>query len=403
MSTLDIAAPEALSSATLISWLARLPEPTGRDRRAHERLMAHELDWLKSARLRFGPRLSLIDLSAGGALFETSAPLRPGATAALTISGRGVDETTSFRVLRCEVTSLGKGAVYRGACVFEKAIQIPGASGSGSISDPDETPDEDEVRALIQSVAGRGRAADGRHGQVIAAIRTAVERGYSPASLLRCVERELGVSAHAPAARPSISLSIAPPPVAPAPEVPASRSVPAPATTTAPAPAPAAAPAQAPAPAAAAAPATPLPPPLAIGAQPASAAGWNKLVVRYLDGTVLKGFSQDFHPTRLQFHIAPSIVGGRDKMSLVYMKKLKAIFFVRDFAGDPGYVESRSFPDRTPGRRIEVTFTDGELMVGTTLGYRPDGSGFFVRPADTEGNNLRVFVAPGAVKRVRFL
>ena len=97
MSTLDIAAPEALSSATLISWLARLPEPTGRDRRAHERLMAHELDWLKSARLRFGPRLSLIDLSAGGALFETSAPLRPGATAALTISGRGVDETTSFR------------------------------------------------------------------------------------------------------------------------------------------------------------------------------------------------------------------------------------------------------------------------------------------------------------------
>ena len=399
MSTLDIAAPEALSSANLVSWLARLPEPTAHDRRAHERLMARELDWLKSARLRFGPRLSLIDLSAGGALFETSAPLRPGATAALTISGRGVDETASFRVLRCEVTSLGKGAVYRGACVFDRTIQIPGASsGSGSIADLDDKPEEDEVLALIQSVAGRGRATDGRHGQLIAAIRAAVERGYSPASLLRCVERELGVSSHAPAApRASISLSIAPPPVAPAPEVAAPPSVPAPAEKTAPAPAPAAAPA------ASAAPATPLPPPLAIGAQPASAAGWNKLVVRYLDGTVLKGFSQDFHPTRLQFHIAPSIVGGRDKVSLVLMRKLKAVFFVRDFAGDPGYVDSRSFPDRTPGRRIEVTFTDGELMVGTTLGYRPDGSGFFVRPADTEGNNLRVFVAPGAVKRVRFL
>jgi hypothetical protein len=162
------------------------------------------------------------------------------------------------------------------------------------------------------------------------------------------------------------------------------------------------APAPAAAPAATAAPAPP-PPPLALGAQPASAAGWNKLVVRYLDGTVLKGFSQDFHPTRLQFHIAPSIVGGRDKVSLVLMRKLKAVFFVRDFAGDPDYVESRSFLERTPGRRIEVTFTDGELMVGTTLGYRPDGSGFFVRPADSEGNNLRVFVAPGAVKRVRFL
>ena len=400
MPTLDIAAPEALSSATLISWLARLPEPTGRERRAHERLVAHELDWVKSARLRFGPRLSFIDLSAGGALFETSAPLRPGATAALTINGRGVDETASFRVLRCEVTSLGKGAVYRGACVFDRAIQLPGASsGPGSVADLDDDPAEDGVLSLIQSVAGRGagRATDGRHGQLIAALRTAVERGYSPASLLRCVERELGVSSHAASAgRASISLSIAPPPVAPAPEVPAPPSLPAPAVTTDRAPAPAAAPV---APAAQAPPA----PALAIGAQPAGAAGWNKLVVRYLDGTLLKGFSQDFHPTRLQFHITPSIVGGREKVSLVLMRKLKAVFFVRDFAGDPGYVESRSFPERTPGRRIEVTFTDGELMVGTTLGYRPDGSGFFVRPADTEGNNLRVFVAPGAVKSVRFL
>jgi hypothetical protein len=397
MPTLDIAAPEALSSATLISWLARLPEPAARDRRAHERLMAHELDWLKSARLRFGPRLSLIDLSPGGAQFETSAPLRPGATAALTISGRGVDETASFRVLRCEVTSLGKGAVYRGACVFDRAIQIPGApSGSGAIADPDDSPAEDDLWGLIRSVAGRGAASatDGRHGQLIAAIRTAVERGYSAASLLRCVERELGVGSQAAAAtRTSISLSIAPAPVPPVSEVAAPPSVPAHVVTTA----------AAPAPAAAAAPATPLPPPLAIGAQPASAAGWNKLVVRYLDGTVLKGFSQDFHPTRLQFHIAPSIVGGRDKVSLVLMRKLKAVFFVRDFAGDPGYVDSRLFSERTAGRRIEVTFTDGELMVGTTLGYRPDGSGFFVRPADSEGNNLRVFVAPGAVKRVRFL
>jgi hypothetical protein len=116
---------------------------------------------------------------------------------------------------------------------------------------------------------------------------------------------------------------------------------------------------------------------------------------------VLKGFSQDFQPTRAQFHLTPSIVGGRDKMSLVPMRSLKAVFFVRDFVGDPDYVDSRAFSDRSSGRRIEVTFVDGELMVGTTLGYRPDGTGFFLRPADADGNNLRVFIAPGAVERVR--
>ena len=367
MPTLDIAAPEALSPSTLISWLGHLAEPTGRDRRAHERVLVQELDWLKSARLRFGPQLSLIDLSAGGALFETSAPLRPGSTAALMITGRGVEETTSFRVLRCEVASLQQGPLYRGACVFDRAIRVPGApQGQSAFAFQDQGPGEDDLLELIQVVSGRVEPERGNQGELIAAIRSAVERGHSPASLLRCVERELGVGTRSPSTgRAPVSLAIAP---------------------------------------SVAAASAPEPPPLpAIGPQPTGAAGWNKLVVRYLDGTVLKGFSQDFHPTRAQFHLTPSIAGGRDRMSLVPMRRLKAVFFVRDFAGDPDYVDSRAFSDRSSGRRIEVTFVDGELMVGTTLGYRPDGTGFFVRPADADGNNLRVFVAPGAVERVRFL
>ena len=370
MPTLDIAAPEAVSPSTLLSWIGQLPEPTGRDRRAHERLLAQELDWLRSARLRFGPNLSLIDLSASGALFETSAPLRPGSTASLVISGRGVEETRSLRVLRCEVTSLQRGLVYRGACVFDRIIQLPGAPEvQSAISPQDNGSSGDDVLELIQVVSsGSVEPGRGQQGQLIAAIRAAVERGHSPASLLRCVERELGVSSRSVSTRrASVTLTVPAPPLEPAPRTP-----------------------------------EPVPPPV-IGLQPAGAAGWNKLVVRYLDGTVLKGFSQDFHPTRAQFHLTPSIAGGRDKVSLVPMRRLKAIFFVRDFDGDPDYVESRSFADRSPGRRIEVTFVDGELMVGTTLGYRPDGTGFFVRPADTDGNNLRVFVTPGAVKRVRFL
>ena len=85
------------------------------------------------------------------------------------------------------------------------------------------------------------------------------------------------------------------------------------------------------------------------------------------------------------------------KPVLVPMAQLKAIFFVRDFEGNPGRVDGQAFAERQPGRRIEVTFLDDEVLLGSTLGYRPDGTGFFVTPADSEGNNLRVFVLPGAI------
>jgi hypothetical protein len=356
-----------------------MPEPSGRDRRVHERLGAHELDWLKSARLRFGPVLSLIDLSAGGALFETSAPLRPGSNAVLTISGRGVAETASFRVLRCEVASLQQGLVYRGACVFDRMIQIPGTASQGSVTLREDPASHDEVVKLIRSLAARN-VDPARLGRVIAEIRTAVERGESPDSLLHFVERELAGPVAAPA-----RIGIAPAASRPAPvparaaAVPLMRLVPP-----------------------VAAPTAPLAPAQPAGTHAAAGSAWNKLVVRYLDGTLLKGFSQDFHPTRSFFHMTPSITPGAET-SMVPMQQLKAVFFVRDFEGDPGYVEARTFADRPSGRKIEVTFADGELMVGSTLGYRTDGAGFFVSPADGDGNNLRVFVLPGGVKRVRYL
>jgi hypothetical protein len=88
---------------------------------------------------------------------------------------------------------------------------------------------------------------------------------------------------------------------------------------------------------------------------------------------------------------------------LVPMAQLKAIFFVRDFDGNPGRVDGQTFAPSQTGRRIEVTFLDDEVLFGSTLGYRPDGSGFFVTPADSEGNNLRVFVLPGGIRHVRYL
>ena len=65
------------------------------------------------------------------------------------------------------------------------------------------------------------------------------------------------------------------------------------------------------------------------------------------------------------------------------MKDLKAIFFVRDFTGDPQYNERKIFleGENSPGRKLEVTYIDDELLVGSTLGYDPSRKGFFLFPA----------------------
>ena len=76
---------------------------------------------------------------------------------------------------------------------------------------------------------------------------------------------------------------------------------------------------------------------------------------------------------------------------------------MRDFAGNPARVGKTSFERWPAGRRLEVTFLDGEVIVGSTLSYREGGAGFFVTPADTESNNVRLFVVSTATRSVRFL
>jgi hypothetical protein len=44
-----------------------------------------------------------------------------------------------------------------------------------------------------------------------------------------------------------------------------------------------------------------------------------------------------------------------------------------------------------------------EIVLGTTLSYRPEAQGFFVSPVDPAANNTRVFVVSAALRHVRFL
>ena len=128
-----------------------------------------------------------------------------------------------------------------------------------------------------------------------------------------------------------------------------------------------------------------------------------KIIARYLDGKMIKGFTQDFSPNKPAFHIFP--LDAPNESAEILLKELKAVFFVRDFAGRPEYDERKHFTpeDRPSGRIVEVTFIDGEVMVGSTVAYDPKRPGFFIFPADPQGNNARVFALSKAVRTVRYL
>lgn len=131
----------------------------------------------------------------------------------------------------------------------------------------------------------------------------------------------------------------------------------------------------------------------------------NKIVVRYQDGRILKGYTGDFLPTKAAFHVTPLDAPPGTRPTLVPVGELKAVFFVKDLAGNAGHRERLEFSVDTPavGRKIRVAFRDGEVLVGTTQGYDPTRVGFFIVPADGDSNNERCFVVGAATVKVSFL
>ena len=130
-----------------------------------------------------------------------------------------------------------------------------------------------------------------------------------------------------------------------------------------------------------------------------------KVVVRYANGTIIKGFTHNFSPNKDSFHLIP-VDTPFGRTIEVFVKRLKAVFVVRDFRGNPQYNERKEFikEENPSGVKVEVTFADGEVMVGSALlSYDPKRQGNFIVPADPESNNIRVFVVSSAVKTVRQL
>jgi len=132
-----------------------------------------------------------------------------------------------------------------------------------------------------------------------------------------------------------------------------------------------------------------------------------KVVLRFMDGSTLKGYVENFTP----FDDIVEIKKITGEKEVVPIDRLKAIFFVKTFEGDPEYSERKAFSiSGIRLKRVFVKFKDGEAMTGYIEGEIPWQKGFFLEqgkkngflllPTDDKSNNIKVYVVAKAVKDV---
>jgi hypothetical protein len=125
----------------------------------------------------------------------------------------------------------------------------------------------------------------------------------------------------------------------------------------------------------------------------------SKVLARFKDGTLMKGHTEDFFPNKKDFHL--ELLSG--EIVKIETEQLKSLFFVKDFEGDKKHENTYNGVVPGGGRKIQIKFKDGELIIGYSQGYSPDRPGFFIMPADLQGNNERIFVITSATEEVTVL
>lgn len=447
--------------------VARIDRSSGRERREHTRLTPAGL----RARLKYGDTVTLLDVSAGGALVETARVLRPDTDLVLEIFDSRTKNVTQMisRVLRSQVAALDGGIRYRGACRFRQLLAHPSllssapapllhtdandflklefalktivegyfrSSGSGSAGRwRDASALLDALSRLRAAAERRDDHSNRQLAQLLGAALPGLERGERPQAIIRQLQDHLGRQlpllairasgrAHLAAAdREVVTLTMAADPdqprIAVTAEFPSGfalneaqfRLLKAgaylvgllgrwPRSSDESELSPTDTPdghddARASAP-------PPVPVFTAVDEEDLPV-GWQRIVIRYADGQLLRGYSNDFYPDRAHLHLSPRVKCGSDERLLVPIPRLKAVFFVKSLYGDPQRVDDSQW-DHSPGaRKVEVLFRDGELLRGWTLNYKPNGQGFFLHPANARSNNLRIFVVATAIRHMRFV
>lgn len=130
----------------------------------------------------------------------------------------------------------------------------------------------------------------------------------------------------------------------------------------------------------------------------------NKVVARFMDGRMEKGLVFHFDPDKKHCSLKdpdkPYEEGKRYPQ-----EELKALFFVKDFAGNKDYksdvTESKLVREKKVGKKVAIKFKDGETMY--LLAYDLDRfeKGFYAFPIDEKSNNDRLFVFRHAIEAIR--
>jgi hypothetical protein len=129
-----------------------------------------------------------------------------------------------------------------------------------------------------------------------------------------------------------------------------------------------------------------------------------RVVIHYLGGRLAKGFTFDFNQDRDAFRLFSTReqVDGIE----VFHHELKAVFFVKCFAGNPDYSSSEISEEevkRLSGMKLKVDFKDGESMYASTRGYSPARKGFFILPLDKEDNNNKIYVVSSSTDSIEII
>ena len=125
-----------------------------------------------------------------------------------------------------------------------------------------------------------------------------------------------------------------------------------------------------------------------------------KVIVRTRDKRLFRGFSKaELIGEKVQ------LIDAKGNQQEFPLDEVKAVFFVRDFGGDPSYREVRFLSRETlpTWLWIQITFCDGEVMEGKIRNDQSllDPKGFFMWVADEGTNNELVFVARSALRDLR--
>lgn len=426
---------------------------SGADRRAYKRHTVDEIPSVSKVRLKYGPAVTLVDLSCGGAQIETTNfRLQPGSTVVLELSGPDGELAVPAQVLRCQLANLLPEPVYRGALVFKKHLDLKALRSDYEMADGTKelnpvleqahlrqilkriavgedghwTPDAlisplfsavDASMAALETAAGRraGSALANEVAALMNAIAGALEQGSTPKALMLAIEDHLRHVVPARAIRLADNDTFMQLPGSEAiflslpkfsPDEPVARV------------------------------AVEFPegcepqelhfqilkagvPLIAIARElgrlhgpdrhlilrPVQKlpVGWSRIVIRYNSGQLHKGYTHNFLPTKGFVNVMPEPVVAPDNKLAVPFTELKAIFFVKDHEGNPAYVEDKTLDSAARGRKVSVTFRDGEELVGTTVNYNSSAPGFFVQPADPQSNNERVFIIAQAIRGLQFI